>query len=86
MSEPRTCLFLLLQTSPQRAAKYAAMLALLAVDPLPANQSTAFRAFREYVAFRRWVGRLCPRCSQQPLFPLSGGFVSMGSQFLRSSG
>ncbi|GAB4821978.1 hypothetical protein N2152v2_009024 [Parachlorella kessleri] len=41
------------EASPQRAAKYAAMLGLLAVDPQPGNQAAAFKVLREYVALRR---------------------------------
>ena len=42
-----------LQASPQRGAKYAAMLGMLAVDPQSDNQAAAFRVLREYVALRR---------------------------------
>ena len=43
----------------QRAAQYAAMLALVAVDPVERHRAVALRALREYVLHRRctsWCG------------------------------
>lgn len=42
--------------SAQRAAKYAAILPLMAIDPEDRNRAHALRALREYVLARRLVG------------------------------
>jgi sister-chromatid-cohesion protein PDS5 len=50
----------LIRTQPalaQRAAKYAAILALFAVDPEERNRGFALRTLRDYVLQRRWGGR-----------------------------
>lgn len=39
--------------SAQRAAKYAAVLALMAIDPEDRNRAAALRALRDYVITRR---------------------------------
>lgn len=39
----------------QRAAKYAAVLALMAVDQEDRNRAASLRALREFVLTRRWV-------------------------------
>lgn len=52
----------------QRAAKYAAILALFAVDPEEHNQGLALRTLRDYVLQRRWgrqCGRACWRTAQR---------------------
>lgn len=43
-----------MQATSQRAGKYAALMSMLAVDPLEANQSIAFKCLREYVTSRRY--------------------------------
>jgi hypothetical protein len=39
----------------QKAAKYAAILALFAIDPEERNRGYALRTLRDFVVQRRWV-------------------------------
>ena len=44
----------------QRAAKYAAVLALAGVDPVVAHQNASFRFLVDYVRRRRYAFAICP--------------------------